>query len=141
MIEVHKINLEKLEKIITLIITKKEDPTNKDLSFFGWDDRYELKGKKGAIFKSPEDETLRDIGLKAQYWGIEYVFFDFDQLLSLYPYSKCMLEILESYRHRDDVQHYIKIIKDLEDALSSTRQLLKNSENDAFNKVISCVKR
>ena len=141
--EESKIYLEKLEKIIVLITTKKEDPDNRDLSFFGWDNRYEIHGKLGAIFDDIHGEVsmLRLLGLKDEYWHDTYRFFDFGQLLSLYPYSTCILEELGSYRHRDDVQNYIIQIKDLEDALKSIHQQLKNVQKNTINKVISCVKK
>ena len=136
-----KIDLEKLEKTIVLITTKKEDPNNRDLSFFGWDDRYELEGKKGVIFSHSKVPMLNAIGLKEKYWNVSYVFIDFDQLLSLYPYSKCILETLESYRHRDDVQNYIQQIKNLEDTLKSVHQQLKNVQKNTFNEAILCIKK
>lgn len=135
-----KINLQKLEEIIALIVTKKEDPSNKELSFFGWDDRYELRGKKGVIFDDFENKLsmLRAIGLQEEYWNVTYSFIDFDQLLSLYPYAKCMLDILEAHRHRDDIQRLFQQIKDVESALSSLHEQLKDIEKSTFNKVLTC---
>ncbi len=138
--EEQKINLQKLEEIIALIITKKEDPSNKELSFFGWDDRYELHGKKGVIFDDfgYKLSMLRAIGLQEEYWNVTYSFIDFGQLLSLYPYTKCMLDILEAHRHRDDIQRLFQQIKDIENTLSSLHEQLKDIEKNTFNEVLKC---
>lgn len=136
-----KIDLKKLKELVALIVTKKEDPTDRHLSFFGWDDRYELEGKKGATFSHSEVAMLNAIGLKEKYWNISYVFIDFDQLLSLYPYSECLLDTLEKYFHRTDVQRLTSQIADIESALSISKKQLKDFERIAFNKVLVCIKK
>lgn len=135
------IDFGKFEEIIALIITKKEDPTNRNLTFFGWDGRYELQGKKGAIFKGPEDVILRDLGLKAQFWSAEYVFFDFDQLLGLYPYSECILNILESYRHSDVVIRLSTDYNNLESAFKSIKKQIEDIQKNTFERILFCVKK
>lgn len=135
------INIEKLEEIVALIITKVEDPKNRNLSYFGWDNRYELHGKKGAIFdvahKSP---ILRTLGLKGEEWNVSYTFFTFEELLSLYPYTKCILEILEAHRNSESIQRVTKQIKDLQSALSLANRQMKDAEHNTFHKVLACIK-
>lgn len=137
-----KIDLGTLEETISLIVIKKEDPSNRDLSFFGWDGRHELAGKKGAIFDDFHGAVsmLRYLGLKDIYWNVTYRFFDFDQLLTLYPYAKCILDILESYRHRTDVQDLKTQIKELKDAITFAQKQTKDIEKDTFNRVLTCIK-
>lgn len=139
--EVFKTDLNTFEETIALIVTKKEDPNNKNLAFFGWDGRYELRGKKGAIFKGPETIMLRDLGLKAQFWSAEYIFYDFDQLLSLYPYSECILNILESYRHSDKVIQLITDYNNLENTFKSVKKQIEDIQKNTLERILFCIKR
>lgn len=137
-----KINIKRLEEIIALVITKVEEPKHKHLSFFGWDDRYELHGSKGVIFDTTKDlPMLRALGLKGEEWNVTYTFFGFDELLSLYPYAECILNVLEAHRHNDDVQRVAEQIKDLQSALSLANQQIKDAEHNTFHKVLACIKR
>lgn len=140
--EESKINLKKIEEIITLIVTKVEDPKNRNLSYFGWDDRYDLHGKKGVIFGvAYESPMLQAIGLKGEEWNISYRFFGFDELSSLYPYAECMLNILEAHRHSESIQRVTEQIKDLQSALSLANQQIKDAEHNTFHKILACMKR
>ncbi len=134
-------DLGQFEETIALIVAKKEDPNNKDLIFFGWDGRYELRGKKGAIFKGSETIMLRDLGLKAQFWSAEYVFYDFDQLLSLYPYSECILKILESYRHSDKAIQLITDYNNLESTFKSVKKQIEDIQKNTLERILFCIKK
>lgn len=140
--EESKINLKKLEEIIALIVTKVEEPKNRNLSYFGWDDRYELHGKKGAIFGVAKDSPmLQALGLKGEEWNVSYRFFGFDELLTLYPHTECLLKVLEAHRHNENVQRATEQIKDLQSALSLANQQIKDAEHNTFHKVLACMKR
>lgn len=140
--EESKINLKKLEEIIVLIITKVEEPKNRDLSYFGWDDRYELHGKKGAIFDVAKySPMLQALGLKGEEWNVSYRFFGFDELLALYPHTECLLNVLEAHRHNENIQRVTEQIKDLQSALSLANQQIKDAEHNTFHKVLACTKR
>lgn len=140
--EESKINLKKLEEIIALIVTKVEEPKNRNLSYFGWDDRYELHGKKGAIFDTTKaSPMLQALGLKGEEWNVSYRFFGFDELLALYPYAECLLNVLEAHRHNESVQRATEQIKDLQSALSLANQQIKDAEHNTFHKILVCIKR
>ena len=132
-----KINLRELEGIIALIVFKKEEPNSIELALFGWDGRYEHQGKKGMIFDRPIIAMLNALGLKEEQLGTDKAFIDFDQLLSLYPYAECILNVLEAH-HTIDVQNIIEQIKELENMLTLARQQLKEAEHKTFHKILAC---
>ena len=135
-----KVDLKKLRELFALIVTKKEEPTNRDLSFFGWDDRYEFHGKKGTIFSITEIPMLNAIGLKEEYWNPSWRFIDFDQLLKLYQYAECALDAVDAFNHNENVQRVIQQINDLSNTLKLLAQQKKEYEKRTFNRVLTCMK-
>lgn len=135
------IDFKHLEETVALIVTKKELPYNKDLSFFGWDGRYELNSKKGALFERKYIHALNLLGLKSEPYNTDYDFIDFDQLLRLYEYAECILDLLYAHRHSDDVKRNIQQIIDLSDALNLAKKQKKEFDDTTIKNLQNCIRK